>query len=77
MKYSNNEIIECQYIQESMDELVINVVPDINFSDKTLKTFQEELETLIGNTLNIKFNVIENIPRAKNGKYKFIISKVK
>ena len=77
MKYSNNEIIECQYIQESMDELVINVVPDINFSDKTLKTFQEELETLIGNTLNIKFNVVENIPRAKNGKYKFIISKVK
>ena len=56
---------------------MINVVPDINFSDKTLKTFQEELETLIGNTLNIKFNVVENIPRAKNGKYKFIISKVK
>lgn len=77
MKYSNNEIIECQYVQENRDELVINIVPDVNFSEKTMETFQKELEALIGNTLKIKFNLVENIPREKNGKYKFIISKVK
>lgn len=77
MKYSNNEIIECQYIQEDLGNLKINIVPDINFSENTLKEFHKELEKLIGNSLKITFNVVENIPRQPNGKYKFIISKVK
>lgn len=77
MKYSNNEIIECQYIQENLENLTINIVPDINFSEDTLNNFKNELEGLIGNTLKIKFNIVEFIPRQLNGKYKFIINKVK
>ncbi len=78
MKYSNREIIECQYIQDNLENLNVNIVPDVNFSNDTIKCFEKELRKLIGETtMNIKFNIVENIPRQPNGKYKFIISKVK
>ena len=77
MKYSNQEIVECQYIQEDLQNLHINIVPDINFTEKTLQNFEKELKKLIGNTIKIQFHIVDSIPRQPNGKYKFIINKVK
>ena len=77
MKYANREILECQYIQENSEKIHINIVPDINFTEKTLENFKEELRKLIGDSLKVEFEIVNEIPRQSNGKYKFIINKVK
>lgn len=69
-------LIELQFVQEKLNELIINVVTNGNFS-------QEDKDLLIKNTLehtcpdlNIIINEVEQIPRNANGKFKEVINKL-
>lgn len=69
-------VIELQFVQEKINELIINVVTSGNFS-------QKDKDLLIKNTLehtcpdlSIIINEVEQIPRGANGKFKEVINKL-
>lgn len=71
-----NNIIESQFVQEKMNELIINIVTNDNFCEK-------DKELLIKNTLehtcsdlSIIINEVSQIPRGANGKFKEVINKL-
>lgn len=70
-------ILESQIIQENKNEFIIKIVKNEKYSqtdeDKLLSAFKERL----GNDLIFKFDYVDEIPRTKNGKLKWVISKIK
>lgn len=76
MKKSVQEVVEFQYIQKTIDSLDINIVPDLLFSENTKEEIRNELQALIGDSLEIRFHIVESIEREKNGKYRFIKSEL-
>lgn len=71
-----NNIIETQFIQEKISELIINVTTNGNFCEK-------DKEQLIKNTLertssdmNVIVNEVSEIPRGPNGKFVSVINKL-
>jgi len=72
-------IRETQLIQESIDKLVLRVVP-WSKEEKTLKTELQFLHTvlqeILGHDMQIEIEIVEDIKKTKSGKFKWIISKV-
>lgn len=70
-------ILESQIIQENKNEFIIKIVKNEKYSqtdeDKLLSAFKERL----GKDLIFKFEYVDEIPRTKNGKLKWVISKIK
>lgn len=66
---------EAQVIQESLDMLLINIVPQDKESFD-LKEVEASVYEKLGADFQIKFNILESIPRTKNGKFRFVISKI-
>lgn len=69
-------VVESQLEQNSIDELIIRVVPAANYStadrDAILKNTQERL----GSDITISIEEVVSIPRTKNGKVRFVVSNV-
>jgi len=70
-------IKEAQIIQESLDEIIIKVVPGIGYSKKSENEFINALKFRLGNKFNYRIELVEKIPREKNGKLRAVISKVR
>jgi len=71
-----NNIIETQFVQEKIGELIINITANDQFSEK-------DKELLIKNTLEhtspdmkVIINKMESIPRGPNGKFQAVINKL-
>ena len=76
MKYLFNAVKECQYIQKSVSRLVVKVVPTEKYGKEDEKKFIETIKKQIGNSMEIKIEIVNEIPRTSSGKFKFIISEV-
>jgi phenylacetate-CoA ligase len=74
-KYFLEEIKQFQIIKENPGNLLINIVKGNKFNTDTLKRFEEKLRSLIGKSTHVDFRSVEQIPRDKSGKLRFIISK--
>lgn len=70
-----NTIKEAQIIQETIDELLIKIVP-INNYDFKLDNIKNLITSKLGNEFILKYQVVEHIPRTKGGKFRFVISKL-
>lgn len=60
---------EYQVVQESLNKILIKIVPDEDFDEN-------QLERIKGDKWNLEFRFVEKIERSPSGKYKFIINKV-
>ncbi len=69
-------VVESQIIQEDVNNLTIKIVKDDGYSDKDTDFLQEELGKRIGTDIEISFEFVDNIPRSKAGKLKWVISKI-
>lgn len=76
-KYIPNAIVKSQIIQEKMNEIEISIVIDKNlYKEKYSKLIIDEFKGKFGIDMIVKLNIVEDIPREKSGKHRFIINKV-
>lgn len=70
-------IEQMQIVQENMDNILLNIVKNKSFNEKTLIYLKKEFEGVFGGDIKLHFNFMEAISPEKNGKYRFSISKVR
>ena len=68
-------IKESQIIQFSRDAIIIKVVPDVNFDEKSMEEVVKNAPLYIGD-MNVKWEKVQKLERTANGKLKFLIRKI-
>ena len=67
-----------QLIQEDYQKFTINLeASKSEIDDKKLQTVRDKINYIMAAECDIKFNIIESLPKLKSGKYQFVFSKVK
>lgn len=69
-------IVEAQIVQDSLNHLVVNIVPAPGFDRSTEAYLREALRDRVG-PMGIDFVRMERIPRGPNGKFRGVISMVR
>ncbi len=67
---------EAQVVQESLDLMVINVVPGEGFAHHDIKRLQSNMRLHAGN-IETKVELVSSIPRSSSGKFRAVISNLK
>ncbi|EHQ89371.1 phenylacetate--CoA ligase family protein [Desulfosporosinus youngiae] len=68
-------IKESQIIQVSRDEIVINVVPDFNFVEESMRLVLETAKEFVGDMI-VTWKTVERLERMPSGKLKFLIKRI-
>jgi phenylacetate-CoA ligase len=71
------KIKEAQIIQEDYSLFTVKIVADIGYSEKDALTITERLKDRVGKSSIVNIELLDQIPRGANGKFKSVISKVK
>lgn len=64
-----------QIVQETPDEIAVNIVKAESFSQRDIDTIESELRARLGNDIGIRFEYVDSILPGENGKLKFVMSK--
>jgi len=72
-------IYETQVVQNTLDQLDINIVIDDSFRNDpdSEKKLVDEIQKRTGTEMTIRINYVDEIPKNRNGKFKTVISRVK
>ncbi len=65
-----------QIIQEDYEHIVIKIVASESYSDIDTKHLQSEFTSRMGDNMKIDIKLVNELPRTKAGKFKWVISKV-
>jgi len=65
-----------QIIQEDLDNLIIKIVPGLDYSDRDTEHLLSALKQRVGSNMKIEIQFVESIPRTSAGKFRWVISKV-
>lgn len=63
-------------IQESLELTRILVVPDDRFDEPAAARIRRDAEARLGGTARVVVETVENIPRERSGKYRYVVSHV-
>ncbi len=66
---------EAQIVQESLAEIQVNLVPDTHYTARDGETLTRRLRERVGD-MRITLHLMDQIPRAKNGKLRAVISRI-
>ena len=69
-------ILEAQIRQDRPDALAILVVPAPGFGESTRRTLAENFRHRLGDAVALEIEVVDSIPRTKNGKFKGVVCNV-
>lgn len=69
-------VVESQLIQEELNILRVQVVKDKGYSDEDTRKIIQGLQERLGNVMRYELEYVDHIPRGRNGKFRFVISKV-
>lgn len=69
-------IEQMQLIQESRNELTINLVRDSSFTPLSERRLREEISSVFGAELDLRLEFVDTIPQEENGKFRFAICKL-
>ena len=67
-------VSEAQICQDKRDEVVLKIVKKERYTERDEKIITREARTRLGNDIGIRFEYVDAIPRAPNGKFRFIQS---
>jgi phenylacetate-CoA ligase len=67
-------ISRAQIVQENVDLVVVKLVPRGEQLDTT--PLENDLRSMMGDSIGINFETVEHIPRTSSGKFKFVVSKI-
>lgn len=65
-----------QIEQDHVNEVRIRIVRDAYYTAKDEAIIRKEARARLGNEMNIRFEYVDDIPRTKGGKFRFVISHV-
>ncbi|MDR1056216.1 MAG: hypothetical protein LBL90_10470 [Prevotellaceae bacterium] len=75
IKYIPNSVINIQFVQNTLDEIMLNIVFDEKiYKPEHDKLILDEMKIRFGGNMRFIVNKLKNIPRTKSGKYQFIIN---
>lgn len=66
-----------QIVQNKIEEIAIRIVKEPNYNKKEEQCILNEARARLGAEINIYFEYVDDIPRTKNGKFRFIVSNVR
>jgi len=79
--YFRDNIKQFQVIQESLDQITINLVlkdkQKLKIVEKDFREISEVIMPIMGNDIKIKYNIANKIKHSPSGKYMYTFSKVK
>lgn len=67
---------EAQIVQETIDTITVHIVPRAGYDETDRQAILDELRLRLGHRIRIEFRVVDRIERTKNGKLRFVISRV-
>jgi len=73
---SSNEVSELQIVQKTKLCFMLRFVKGQDFRDSSLQSLKESLCTLLDENVEVLFEEVEEIPRERSGKVRFVISEV-
>lgn len=76
LMFKDCHIKQYQLIQEDLDQLLVKVVKDENYSEWDTNHFMGILRNHVGKEIKIKLEFCDEIPVGTNSKYRFILSKI-
>jgi phenylacetate-CoA ligase len=71
-----SKIQKMQLVQEKEGELIVKIIKARQYSNNDESEILSKMEQAVGDGLRIKFDYVAQIPREKNGKYRFLIQKL-
>jgi phenylacetate-CoA ligase len=72
-----NNVVEAQIAQDAVQEIVIRIVKTVQFTSSDERRILREARTRLGDSIRVAIHYVEQIPREKNGKFRFIQSSLK
>jgi len=66
-----------QIVQDQVDEVTIRIVKDRGYTKIDEDEILREALLRLGSSISVRFDYVEEIPRTKNGKFRFIVSNLK
>jgi len=69
-------IAAAQIVQESVDEVVIRIVPYRDFTREHRRRLIEQTQRRIGTGMRVHIDLVDDIPRGPNGKFRAVVRKV-
>lgn len=67
-------LLEAQIRQDSLDRVDVLVVPAAGYGRSDERVLEAELRARLGTEIAIAFHLVSEIPRAKNGKFRAVVS---
>lgn len=71
-----HSIEESQVIQKDYDHIIIKLVPKPNYSESEGDHLIREFKARLGDDVRIEIQLVEELPRTKNGKFRWVISEI-
>ena len=65
-----------QFYQEKKGEIILRIVKADNYNTKDTEDINKELYKKLGPNIELKIEFVDEIPRTKRGKYKYLIQKI-
>lgn len=74
--YGEEGVQQFQLIQESVNNIIINLVPTQKYSEQRIENIKKQIHDYLGCDVQIETRKVQEIPKTFSGKYRFTISKV-
>jgi phenylacetate-CoA ligase len=74
--YAFSNIKEMQLVQEEKGKILVNIVKTPNYSDDDEEELRRKMIDSVDGQLDVQFKYVNEIPRTKLGKFKFLIQKL-
>lgn len=68
---------ECQIVQDRIDHVLLRVLPDGAFDQRTREVLISNLQTRLGQAIAIDIEIVSGISRTRSGKFKGVVSMIK
>ncbi len=69
-------ILKSQVIQESLDEVIVRLVRGPSYTEEEGAALLRGLHERLGEEMQIRLEYVEDIPRGRNAKFQWVVSKV-
>lgn len=66
-----------QVVQEDYNKIHVNIVPNAHISYDYTQDIENKIRVVMGQGCEITWNLVNEIPKTKSGKYRYTISKIK
>ncbi|RLI92390.1 MAG: phenylacetate--CoA ligase family protein [Candidatus Altiarchaeales archaeon] len=70
------EVDRFQVIQESIDSLVVKIIPNPRYPNVPIDLIKKEIKKVIGTKMNLEIQLVDDIPLSPSGKFRVTISKI-